>query len=365
MNHDLSRYHRQMLLPGFGESGQRKLLASTAVILGCGALGTVAANMLARAGVGHLIIIDRDFIDLTNLQRQVLFDEQDIADAIPKAEAAKRKIAQINSQVKVTAIVDDINYKNIEGFIFGADVLVDGLDNFETRYLVNECAVKHGMPYLYGGAVGTVGMAFAVLPHTVSGSAPWENAPSENLATPCFRCIFEQAPPAGQSPTCDTAGVIGPVVSIIANFQVAEALKILTGNFRRVSRGMLNLDIWENTLSTLNVSRVWSDGDCSCCKHRNFEFLAGKQGSSTTALCGQNAVHLSHKQQSGRIDLAEIAGRLRQHGAVTANEFMVRAEVRDNDIVYGLTLFADGRAIVKGTGEPAVARGIYAKFVGG
>lgn len=364
MNHDLGRYHRQMLLPGFGEQGQRQLLESTAVILGCGALGTVAASMLARAGVGHLVIIDRDFIDLTNLQRQVLFDEQDIADGIPKAEAARRKIAQINSQVEVTAIVDDINFRNVEQLVAGADVLVDGLDNFETRYLVNDCAVKHGIPYLYGGAVGTAGMAFAVLPHTGNSAAPWEVCPSGNYATPCFQCIFEKSPAPGQSPTCDTAGVMGPVPSIIANFQAAEALKILTGNFDRVDRAMLTMDMWENTFSRLNVDRAWSDGDCPCCKHRNFGFLAGRQGSSTTALCGQNAVHLSHRQHQGNISLDEVAQRLRRHGPVSANDFMVRAEVSDNHAVFELTLFADGRAIIKGTGEPAIARSVYAKFVG-
>ena len=365
MSLDLSRYHRQMLLPGFGAEGQRKLLDSTALVLGCGALGTMAANMLARAGVGHLVIVDRDFIELTNLQRQVLFDEQDVADGIPKAEAAKRKIALINSQVRVTAIIDDINYTNIERFAAGVNILVDGLDNFETRYLANECAVKHGIPYLYGGAVGTVGMAYAILPHTPSGDAAWEADSSNSKATPCFRCLFEEAPPPGQSPTCDTVGVLGPAVSIIANFQVAEALKILTGNFDRVCPSLLNIDLWANTVTQLKVGRAWEDGDCPCCKHRSFEFLEGKSGSSTTTLCGQDAVQLTHRQETGKLNFAEISARLRQHGPVRANEFMIRAELHDNDKPYELTLFANGRAIIKGTGEAAVARGIYAKYVGG
>lgn len=364
MPFDLARYHRQMLLPGFGEHGQRKLLRSTAFILGCGALGSVAANMLARAGVGHLVIADRDFIELTNLQRQVLFDEQDIAEAMPKAEAAKRKIARINSQVKVTAIVDDINYRNIERHTAGADVIIDGLDNFDTRYLANECAVKHGIPYIYGGAVGTVGMAYAILPHTQGGNAAWETAPAGNQATPCFRCLFEQAPPPGQSATCDTVGVLGPTVGIIANFQVAEALKILGGNLDRLCPAMLSVDLWANTFTQLKVGRVWERGDCPCCKHRNFEFLAGKAGSSATTLCGQDAVQLRRRQNRGRPDLDQIAGRLRRHGPVTANEYMVRAEIGDNGKVYELTLFADGRAIVKGTAEAGVARGLYAKYVG-
>jgi len=362
--HDLARYHRQMLLPGFGAEGQRRLLDSTVLVLGCGALGTVAANMLARAGVGHLKIVDRDFIELTNLQRQVLFDEQDVADAIPKAEAARRKLAGINSQVKVTAIIDDINFRNIERFAEGADLLVDGLDNFETRYLANDCAVKYGLPYVYGGAVGTAGMAYAILPHTQNADKAWEILPGGSKATPCFRCIFEQAPPPGESPTCDTVGVLGPAVSIIANFQVAEALKILTGNFEHLSPTLLNIDLWTNTLTQLKVARAWTNGDCLCCKHRNFEYLDGKAGSSATALCGADAVQLTHKQGRNKLDLAEIAARLRRQGPVTANEFMIRVAIRDNEKDYELTLFADGRAIVKGTDETSVARGVYAKYVG-
>ncbi len=360
----LARYHRQMLLPGFGADGQRRLLGATALLLGCGALGSAAADILARAGVGHLRIVDRDFIELTNLQRQVLFDERDVAEGLPKAEAARRRIARVNSQIEVTAIVDDVNHGNIERFADGADVLVDGLDNFETRYLANDCAVKHGIPYVYGGAVGTAGMAYAILPHTRDGAAPWETAPGGSRATPCLRCLFEQAPPPGESPTCDTVGVIGPAVSIIANFQAAETLKILTGNFERVCPTMLNIDLWANTALHLKVGRAREHGDCPCCKQRNFEFLDGKAGSSATALCGRDAVQLRHRQHQGRVDLAEVAARLRQHGPVVTNEFMVRAEIREGAQVYELTLFADGRAIVKGTGEAGVARGLYARYVG-
>jgi adenylyltransferase/sulfurtransferase len=364
MTHDLARYHRQMLLPGFGEEGQERLLASTALVLGCGALGTVIADMLARAGVGHLVIIDRDFIELTNLQRQVLFDEQDVTDAIPKAEAAKRKIGRINSQVEVTAIVDDINHRNIEKYASGVDILVDGVDNFETRYLANDCAVKHGIPYIYGGAVGTVGAAFAILPHTKDGNAPWETAPSGSRATPCFRCIFEEAPPPGMNPTCDTAGVIGPAVSIIANFEVAETLKILTGNLDRVSRTMLNIDLWANAFQQLKVGSAYDRGDCQCCKHRNFEFLNGKAGSSTITLCGSNSVQLTHKQSAATLDFDELGTRLRRHGKVTSNRFMIRADITDNGKPYELTVFSDGRAIVKGTREGNVARSVYAKYIG-
>lgn len=364
MTADFSRYHRQMLLPGFGEAGQRRLAGSRALLLGCGALGTVAADMLARAGVGELVIVDRDFIELTNLQRQVLFDEEDVKDALPKAVAAQRKLARINSQVRVAAIVDDINHDNIERFADGADVIVDGLDNFETRYLANDVAVKHGIPYAYGGAVGTVGMALPILPHTQNGDAAWETHASGNLATPCFRCLFEEAPAPGSSPTCDTVGVIGPAVSIVANFQVTETLKILTGNLDRVSRTLLNLDLWTNSITQLKVDKARDAADCPACKGRRFDYLAGAAGSSAASLCGRNAVQLRHRQQDGGTDLDAVAGRLLAHGKVTVNEFMLRASLQDGGKDFEITLFPDGRAIVKGTDDASVARSVYAKFVG-
>lgn len=363
MNQDLTRYHRQILLPGFGEEGQRRLLESTAVILGCGALGSVAADLLARAGVGHLVVVDRDFIELTNLQRQVLFDERDVAEGIPKAEAAKRKISRINSQVRVSAVVDDINHSNIQQYANGADILIDGLDNFETRYLTNDLAVKTGRPYVYGAAVGTTGMAFAVLPHS-AGTTPWENSVDGDLATPCFRCLFEEGPPPGAAPTCDTVGVISAVVGMIANFQVAEALKILTGNYVRVCRTLLSLDLWTNSVLQLKVTNAYEKGDCPCCKHRRFDYLEGKAGSSAAVLCGRGAVQLRHRQEADGIDLDTLAARLRAHGPVTANEFMLRAQITDQGNSYEVTVFPDGRAIVKGTDDPGAARSIYAKYVG-
>jgi molybdopterin/thiamine biosynthesis adenylyltransferase len=362
-SHDLSRYHRQSLLPGFGESGQRQLLDSTVLLLGCGALGSVAADMLARAGVGHLLIIDRDFVELSNLQRQVLFDEQDVVDSIPKAEAAKRKLAKINSGIKVTAIVDDINHTNIERYARGADILVDGLDNFETRYLANDLAVKKGIPYVYGAAVGTTGMAFAVLPHT-DGNAAWETGEGGSLATPCLRCLFEEPPPPGTSPTCDTVGVLSSAVAIIANQQVAETLKILTGNFDRVSRTLLNIDLWANEILQLKVGNAYEKGNCPCCKQRRFEYLDGKAGSSAASLCGRNAVQLRQRQDATKFDMDAVAARLRGRGHVSINEFMLRVTIRDSDKDYEVTLFPDGRAIVKGTDEPTVARSVFAKYVG-
>lgn len=362
MNHDLSRYHRQMLLPGFGEAGQRRLGRSTALLLGCGALGSVAAEMLARAGVGRLVIVDRDFVELTNLQRQVLFDEDDAAAAVPKAEAARRRLARINSAVEVTAIVDDINHSNIARFAGGADVLVDGLDNLETRYLANDFAVKTATPFVYGAAVGTTGMAFTVLPRA-AGSAAWEAADGGG-ATPCFRCLFEDAPPPGTTATCDTAGVVGSATGIVANFQVTQALKILTGNFARVSRTLLNLDLWNNELLQLDVASAGERADCPCCRHRRFDFLDGKAGSSSTMLCGRNAVQLRHRQRAEGVDLDAVAARLDSVGDVSVNTFMLRARISEGDQSFDVTLFPDGRAIIKGTDDIATARGIYARYVG-
>lgn len=360
MNEDLSRYQRQMLLPGFGEQGQRRLGNSTAVILGCGALGCVAADMLARAGVGHLLIVDRDFVEMSNLQRQVLFDEASVADAIPKAIAAQRRLAAINSAIEVTAVVDDINHTNIERLVEDADVLVDGLDNFETRYLANDVAVKNGIPYVYGAAVGTTGMAFAVLPH--SPDAPWNTG--NGYATPCFRCLFEEAPAPGSSPTCDTVGVIAPAVGIVANFEASEALKILTGNYPQVSRTLLNVDLWENEFFSLKVDSAYDKGNCPCCKHRRFDYLDGKAGSNAASLCGRNAIQLRHRQDSEGVDFPGLAARLRKHGPVSANEFMLRTQLTDGGRPFEITVFRDGRAIIKGTDEPAVARSVFAKFIG-
>ncbi|MCC6143391.1 MAG: ThiF family adenylyltransferase [Candidatus Hydrogenedentes bacterium] len=364
MSTDLTRYHRQMLVPGFGATGQRKLLGSTVLVMGCGALGSVAADLLARAGVGHLKIVDRDFIELTNLQRQVLFDEQDVAQAIPKAEAAKRKIARHNSQVNVTAIVDDLNHGNFERYAKDADVLLDGLDNFETRYLANDYAVKHGVPYVYGGAVSTVGMAYAILPHTPQADAWWEKAPEGNHATPCLRCLFEELPPPGECLTCDTAGILAPAASIIASFQVAETLKLLTGTLAQVCPTMLNIDLWANSFMQLKVGRAREHGHCPCCKHHRFDYLEGKAGSIATSLCGGNAVQLRHRQSPEGVDLREIAGRLAQHGKVVASDFMVRLQFVLDGREYEISLFADGRAIVKGTAETALARSLYAKYIG-
>ncbi len=365
MDSNLERYHRQILLPGFGEAGQRALAGSTAVLLGCGALGSVAADLLARAGVGRLVIADRDFVELTNLQRQVLFDENDATAGMPKAEAARRRLARVNSSIDVTAIVDDINPDTINGIASEADILVDGLDNFEARYLANDYAVKHGIPYVYGAAVGTTGMAFPVLPHTPDGDAPWETDPEGSYATPCLRCLFEEPPPPGTSPTCDTIGVLNAVVALVASAEVAEALKILTGNYANVSRRLLNVDAWQNELHRLGVEQARDSADCPACRQRSFEFLEGGAGSTTDTLCGRNAVQLRHRKKSEALDFEALARRLEVYGDVSISEFLLRADILDGDKRYELSLFPDGRAIVKGTDSPSEARAAYARYVGG
>ncbi len=376
---DLARYHRQTLLPGVGEEGQRRLLASSALILGCGALGSVIADALVRAGVGHTVLVDRDFVELTNLQRQVLYDEADVAAALPKAVAAKRKLARINSGVRVTAHVEDVTADNIErlaGVGGGSSeslsepvgVIVDGLDNFETRYLANDVAVKHGIPYVYGGAVGTTGASFTVLPHTMAagekGDTAWERL---GLATPDLRDVFEHAPPPGSAPTCDTAGVLGPVVSMIGAYQAAEALKVLLGQWEAVSRTMLHIDLWSGIVRQFRIEGAYEAGEGICSKQRRFDYLEGRQGATTTTLCGREAVQIAAPRGAGdqhRLDLAALAARLERHGAVTLNPFMLRGQFVESGREVELSVFRDGRAIIKGTKEAAVARAIYAKYVG-
>jgi len=356
----LYRYDRQMLLPQVGLEGQKKLAAAKVLVVGCGGLGSHSAGILARAGVGHLVLADRDVVELTNLQRQVLFDEADAREGLPKAEAARRKLAAINSQVTVTAVVDDVNRTNIEKLAPGCNLILDGLDNFETRYLLNDCAVKLGLPYVYGGAVGTSGLVYPVLPHTQQGKTPWE---SVGVAGPCLRCIFEQAPPTGSGPTCDTVGVLGPLVGAVANLQATEAMKILMGQWAAVSRSMLSVDVWASSFRTTDVAAAYVAGQCPCCGRGNYEFLSGGQGSGTTTLCGQDAVQIV---PGGRkdVDLKAAAQRLQAVGQVRANAYVLRFSLQDAGRDYRVTLFADGRAIIAGTKDPLVAKGIHAKYIG-
>lgn len=340
----LERYSRQMKFPGIGDAGQKKLQGAKVTLCGCGALGTVLANVLVRAGVGRLRLIDRDFIETSNLQRQVLFDEADVAANLPKAEAAARKLRQINSSVHVEPVVTDIDHTIILELVHDADLILDGTDNFEVRYLINDAAVKLGKPWVYGGAIGSVGQTMTILPGK----------------TPCLRCVIESGPPPGMAATCETAGVLAPIINIIASFQATEALKILTGNLEAINRDLIYVDVWDNELRRFKISKLRDSVDCPCCKRRQFDWLEGKEGAHTTSLCGRNAVQISHRSATS-LRLADVAAQLEGLGGqVSFNKFLLKFAIDGHEF----TLFPDGRAIIKGTSDVDKARTLYAKYIG-
>jgi adenylyltransferase/sulfurtransferase len=339
----LERYSRQMRFHGVGEQGQRRLLQSRVVLCGCGALGTVLANALVRAGVGQLRLIDRDFIETHNLQRQVLFDEHDVAENLPKAEAAARKLGAINSGVHVEPVVTDIDRTNILDLVHDADLILDGTDNFEIRYLINDIAVKLGKPWVYGGCIGSHGQTMTILPGQ----------------TPCLRCVFEAAPAPGETGTCETAGVLAPIVNIIASLQATEAIKILTGQLGCINRELIYLDVWDNVQRRIKIAPLLGKVDCPCCQRRNFEWLEGAQGSQTTSLCGRNAVQVSHRTPS-RLSFEDLARHLETMGEVQYNRFLLKFSVD----TFEFTVFPDGRAIIKGTSDIDKARTLYARYIG-
>ncbi len=339
---DFSRYARQMRFAPLGEEGQRRLMKGRALLCGCGATGSAIANTLVRAGVGTLRIVDRDFVELTNLQRQVLFDEADAQAGLPKAVAAAEKLRRINSTVTVEPVVADIEPTNIERFCDGVDLILDGADNFETRFLVNDAAVKLGLPWIYGGCVGTEGQTMTILPGE----------------TPCLRCLMPDCPPPGSTPTCDVAGILGPIVAIVASIEAAEAMKILSGNRSAISRSLTVVDLWQNHLRQVDVRELREQVDCPTCKHGEYPWLSGRWGSRTAVLCGRNAVQLSHP--GANVSLDALAQKLAGIGQVTCNQFLLRLKVEG----YELTMFPDARAVISGTDDVATARAIYAKYVG-
>jgi adenylyltransferase/sulfurtransferase len=339
----LDRYSRQIRFPQLSEDGQRALLESRVALCGCGALGTVLANHLARAGVGWIRVIDRDFIETHNLQRQVLFDEQDVADNLPKAEAAARKMRAINSTIEVEPVVTDLDHTNILDLVGDADLILDGTDNFETRYLINDAAVKLGKPWIYGGVIGSEGQSMTIIPGR----------------TPCLRCLIETAPPPGMTPTCETAGVLGPAVAVIASFEAIEAIKLLSGKLEVLNKDLIMVDVWDWTFRQLKIANLLGKVDCPCCGQRKFEWLEGSMGSHTTTLCGRNAVQVAARRPEP-LDFPEMARRLAPLGEVRHNAFMIRFAVEG----YEFTVFPDGRAIIKGTNDISKARTLYAQFVG-
>src|SRR5881227_369618 len=329
------RYSRQVRFPGVGKDGQARLLASQVTLVGCGALGTVLANALVRAGVGHLRLIDRDFIETNNLQRQILFDEDDVAANLPKAEAAARKLRRINSGVTVEPVVVDVDRTNVLELVSDADVILDGSDNFEVRYVINDAAVKLGKPWVYGGCIGSHGQTMTILPGE----------------TPCLRCVFEAAPAPGEAGTCETAGVLSPIVNIVASFQAAEAFKLLTGRLDKVNRELIYVDVWENLQRRIKIAPLLGKVDCPCCQRRRFDWLEGEQGSHTTSLCGRNAVQVAHRTAT-KLNFEEVARHLGQMGEVSYNRFLLKFTADG----YEFTVFPDGRAIIKGTGDVDKAR---------
>lgn len=369
MHPDVARYHRQMLLPGVGPEGQARLARAHAAIVGCGALGCAAADHLARAGVGCLTLVDRDVVEWTNLQRQTLFSEADARDALPKAHAARRRLAEVNSGARLRDVVADLTPANAARLLglHPADpevptpqVLIDGTDNFETRYLLNDLAVRYGTPLVYGGVVAARGMESTFLPRPLP-------SPSGDIGpTACLRCMFEDPPPLGSAPTCDTAGVLGPAVAIVAAVQAADALKILLGRPDLLSPTILDIDLWSNSRRRLTLQRR---PDCPCCGRGRFDFL-DRAPDADTALCGQDAVQIAAPAAVPHTLLGDLADRLRPHGAVERlGAMLVRTRLEHERADDGarpihLTVFADGRAIVKGTTRPARARAVYARYVG-
>jgi adenylyltransferase/sulfurtransferase len=342
---DLSRYSRQILFEKIGEAGQRRLRESRVVLVGCGALGTVLSNTLVRAGLGHLRICDRDYIELDNLQRQVLFDEADLAAGLPKAEAAAARLRRINHEVTVEPIVADVNPTNVETLTEGFPLILDGTDNFETRFLINDLAVKSFRPWVYGAVIGATGLCMTIIPND----------------TPCIRCVFEEAPPPEINPTCDTAGVLASAVNVVASLQAAEAIKLLIGARHEINRSLVHVDVWGGRFFNMNVQSAYDKGNCPCCKQRRFEYLSGERASTTTTLCGRNAVQV-HMGGGRAVDLAAIAARLGRvaTGTVQQNAFLLRVEIDGCE----LALFPDGRAIIKGTSDPERARTLYARYIG-
>ncbi len=341
MERNFARYIRQTIFPGIGQAGQQKLAEARVVVIGCGATGTVIANHLARTGVGHLTIVDRDFVELNNLQRQVLFDEQDLAENLPKAVAAERKLRAINSDIEIRGLVSDVNAENVEALIQGATVVLDGVDNFETRYILNDACIKHNLPWIYTGAVASYGMSQTIIPGQ----------------TACLRCHFEELPPPGANPTCDTAGVVGPLVAAIASVSAAEAIKLIVGQ-GELNQGIIHFDVWYNTFEQFESRGPRPD--CPACQQRNFEFLNQERGGQAISLCGRNAIQI-RPPGLRQLPLSELANRLAEVSRITArNEYLLRFNVDD----YEITLFADARAIIKGTEDESVARSLYAKYIG-
>jgi adenylyltransferase/sulfurtransferase len=339
----LEKYSRQILFGEIGESGQERLLSGNAVIVGCGALGTVAAGLLVRAGVGRIRIIDRDFVEHSNLQRQTLFEEQDAKDALPKAVAAERRLRAINSDVAVEGIVADLTPENATEMLSGFSVILDGTDNFETRLLVNDAAISMNIPWIYAAAVGSYGVTMMVRPG----------------GTACLACLLEDrenVTESGLEDTCDTIGVLGAAVGVVASIEAAEAMKLLAGKPEALNRKLVCCDVWKGKFQSVGIRR---NPDCRACGRHEFVYLDGSAQPEIT-MCGRNSVQIHERGR--KLDLGALGRRLSSdvNGKVRNNEFLLRFQVDP----YEMTVFADGRAVIKGTKDPAVARSLYSRYIG-
>ncbi len=337
----MNRYSRQISFDPIGDKGQQRIRHSCVAVLGCGALGTASAEMLARGGIGGLILIDRDFVEESNLQRQSLFSEEDARQGLPKAVAARQALQKLNSEVEVTAWVRDLDGANIASSTEGCRILIDGTDNFETRFLINDFAVNRQIPWIYGAALGSFGVALAIDPK--AGSA-------------CLQCLMEELPLAGSVETCETVGILATAIHAVASFQVAEALRFLSGT--GFTGRILQADTWTGSWRTVPLS-AQADPDCRCCGLRRFRYLELLPAQSQARLCGRNAVQL-RPSRPGQVDLEGLARRLRHSVRVSCNPYLLRIGAEDCDIA----LFRDGRSIVRGTEDPARARALYSRYVG-
>lgn len=334
-----NRYSRQVLFDGIGRDGQERLARSRVCIIGCGALGAIHAETLSRAGVGYLRLVDRDFVESSNLQRQITFEEAD--EGLPKAIAAARRIQRVNSEVEVEPIVKDVNFENVEQIISGVDLVLDGTDNFEARFLINDACAKMNVPWIYGAAVGSEGATMTIIPHQ----------------GPCLRCLIPEMPEPGSGPTCDTAGVIMPIVSIIGSIQAAEAIKLLTGQIDKLHCSIIQIDIWDFRLTRIDISGVDRSG-CRACAGQ-YDFLSGRGRQRATVLCGRDAVQVMGSERA-ELDLAKLAERLSRLGQVALNDYLLRFKIEG----YEITVFRDARSIIRGTSDPALARNLYARYIG-
>lgn len=345
MSFNPDRYSKQLLFADWDQSAQQKLSEARVLLCGCGALGTVIAETLVRAGVGFLRIVDRDFVELSNLQRQVLFDEEDLKAQLPKAIAAAEKLQKINSEVTLEPLVADIDHHNIRQLGENIDLILDGTDNFEIRFLINDFSLESGIPWIYGGVIGSHGQTMTIIPHE----------------TACLRCMIEKVPEPGAVETCDTAGVIGPAVNVISSLECVAALKILGGKKENIAPELTIVDVWEGTMRKMNMAPLFERGNCPACHQGERLWLNGEEGSHTVVLCGRNAVQVS-PPPGWKLDLTDLANRLQNAGTLTQNKFLLRLIPHDSD--HELTLFHDGRAIIKGTEDITEARTLYARFIG-